>query len=106
MLKNVEFYPKVRELIFVGQHAGIYDSTGVVSDDGEYDYEMVQVGDPELSIEVNTDLTLNFTPRLFTPAVSDDSPFFLDMLKKMQLETYLLRAENSRSDKKWDVYLL
>jgi len=111
-LKNVEFYPYVRELIFVGEGAGIYDSTGVVSEDGEYDYIMVQVGDSEMSIEINADLMLNLTPRLFISETEEDEQQkdFISTIKRwlsrIQTESYFLVMENSRSDQKWDVYFL
>jgi hypothetical protein len=110
-LKNLEFYPYVRELIFVGANAGVYDSTGVVSEDGEYDYISVQVGDPEMSIEITADMMFNLTPRLFIK--SDDNNHSDDLfsltkrwLSRIQSETYMQVMENSRSGKKWDVYLL
>ena len=110
-LKNLEFYPYVRELIYVGENLGIYDSTGVVTEDGAYDYLMVQVGDPELSIEINADLMLNVTPRFFISSAEDeDERDFRSVMKRflerIQSESYLQVMENSRSSRKWDVYLL
>lgn len=110
-LRNVEFYPYVRDLIYVGKTLGIYDSTGVVTDDGEYDYIMVQVGDPEMSIEVNADLMLNITPRFFISQGDENgregfSKAFNDFLRRVQLESYFLIMENSRASEKWDIYLL
>ncbi len=110
-LSNLEFYPYVRELMFVGEGIGVYDSTGVVADDGEYDYTMVQVGEPEMSIEINADMMLNITPRLFSSRKRENSAdnfrsLLTNWFDRIQSETYYLVMENSRSDKKWDVYLL
>jgi len=111
MLKNVEFYPKVRELIYVGKNIGVYDSTGVVTDDGEYDYRSVQVGDSEMSIEINADLQLNIIPRMYiTEANKNKDKEKLTLVEKvlnrLQLDNYFLISENSRAHNKWDVYLL
>lgn len=109
-LVNTEFYPKARRLIFVGRSQGIYDSTGVATEDGEYDYITVPVGDPEMSIEVNANLNFYVTPRQFIDQSSDDEsgflPFAGDILRRIQTESTILAAENSRSTDKWDVYLL
>lgn len=104
-LKNLEFYPKIRELVFVGSYAGIYDSLGVITEDGEYDYAMVQKGDPEMAIELNSDFTLNLNPKLITSQTENHS-LLTDFLSKIQTESYLLLSENSRAKQKWELYLL
>ncbi len=97
-LSNLEFYPKVRELQFVGEGIGDYDSTGVYVEEGDYDWFYITSGEPELSIEVNTDASLFLNPKLLFPT----HPF----LSKLQSETYVAITENSRSNDKWKVYLL
>ena len=37
-LNQTEFYPKIRELQYVGSGLGYYDSTGVSVTDGDYDW--------------------------------------------------------------------
>ncbi len=98
-LKNVSFYPRVRELVWVGAE-GLYDSTGVYEEDGEYDWTYVHTGQSELTIEVDASLTVSLFPRLLLPEGST-SP-----LTRLQSETNLVVFENSRSGSRWDVYLL
>ncbi len=97
-LKNIEFYPKVRELEYVGEELGIYDSLGFVSEDGEYDYIVTNIDydNPEMSVEVNANITFFINPKMITDS------FF----KKFQTETYLLISDNSISPYKKQIYLL
>ena len=98
-LKNVSYYPRIRELVWVGSE-GVYDSTGVYDEDGEYDYEYVNTGESELTIEVDASLTVSVFPRLLLPQGST-SP-----LARLQSESSVVVFENSRSRSRWDVYLL
>ena len=97
-LKNLEFYPKIRELIEVSY--GIYDSTGIVDVDGDGGYDWIitdiDYDNPQMSIEVNADFSTILNPKLITKT----------FLKKFQTETYWLVTENSISEKKLQVYLL
>ncbi len=97
-LQNIEFYPKVRELQYVGEGVGEYDSTGVYVDDGDFEWVYITSGEPELSIEINTDGSLFLNPRTLFPQTP--------ILKQLQSESYFGISENSRSDEKWKVYLL
>ncbi len=109
-LVNTEFFPRARELIFVGKSQGIYDSTGVAVEDGEYDYITVPVGDPEMSIEINANLNFHISPRQFLREVADNEKGILPLtklaLRRIQTESSILISENIRTEEKWDVYLL
>ncbi len=99
-VNNLEFYPKVRKLVYVGNDLGSYDSTGVYVTHGDYDYDVVNVGTTELSTEVNSDVTLFISPT--------DIPGFdkKNFLSRMQSESYALVNENSRSSAKSNIYLM
>jgi len=99
-LQNTAYYPKVRELVWVGEEEGQYDSTGVYDTDGEYDFEYVNTGESELSIEVDAEFNVSAYPRLLLPQGST-SP-----LTRLQSETNLVVMENSRSGSGWKVYVL
>jgi hypothetical protein len=59
-LNQIEFFPKIRELQYVGNGAGQYDSTGVIVTDGDYDYFYVNSGTGKMSTEINASLNLYF----------------------------------------------
>ncbi len=99
-VNNLEFYPKVRKLVYIGNDLGSYDSTGVFVSNGDYNYDMVNVGKAELSTEVNTEATVNITP-IEIPGIQKNSFF-----AKMQSETYTQINENSRSATKVPIYLM
>lgn len=96
-INNLEFYPKIRELQYVGEEVGIYDSTGVVAEDGEYDYVYIQSGAPQQTTEVKNDLNLFINP---------GSVFQEEIARKTQLETWVLVNENSRYKNKYRIYVM
>jgi hypothetical protein len=98
-LNNLEFFPKVRSLVYVGDNEGIYDENGEFEGDLLYDYEYINSGSPELAIEVNTDFNLFIN---FFSLLEKKNSF----LKKLQSETALQITENSRSRDRWKIYLL
>lgn len=99
-LRNVEFFPKIKEFLYVGEDIGSYDiDTLFVGEfQGDYDWEIVDIDyeNPEMSVEVNSSLSLHLTPKLITDT------FF----KKIQTETYVMITENSRESNKRAVYFL
>jgi hypothetical protein len=99
-VNNLEFYPKVRRLVFVGNDLGSYDSTGVYVPHGDYDYDIVNVGQAELSTDINTEATIYINPAEFS-GIDRKSIF-----TKMQSESYVQVNENSRSSKKIPIYLM
>ncbi len=96
-INNLEFFTKIRELQYVGSQTGIYDSTGVISEDGEYDYVYIQSGAPEQTTEVKNDM--NF---FVNPGTLVNNNF----LKKLQIETWIMINENSRYEDKYKIYWL
>jgi len=97
-IQNLEFYPKVRELQFVGDELGIYDSLGFVAEDGEYDYVITSIDyeDPQMSVEVNASTNIFVDPGSITNSI----------LSKINSETFLFISENSSAEDKRNVYLL
>ncbi|MDZ4182741.1 MAG: hypothetical protein U1B83_07690 [Candidatus Cloacimonadaceae bacterium] len=61
-LNQTEFYPKIRELEYVGAGLGLYDSTGVYLPDGDYDYVFITAETGTLSTEINALLSIYLTP--------------------------------------------
>lgn len=100
LLKNIEFYPKVRDLQYVGSTNGDYDSTGVFQEHGGYDWVMIQVGKPQMSIDVNTELSVTVDYKQFYKTPIDN------WISRMQTESSVILQENSNSTKKVPVYLL
>jgi len=99
-LKNIEFYPKIKEFQYVGEDMGSYDidTLFVGYFQGDYDWEVIEIDydNPEMSVEINTSLSMNLTPKMITSS----------FLKKFQTETYIMITENSREDDKKSVYFL
>ncbi|MDY6915659.1 MAG: hypothetical protein SVM86_05050, partial [Candidatus Cloacimonadota bacterium] len=97
-LQNVEFYPKQRELVYVGEEYGLYDSTGTYSDDGEYIWEVTDIDydNPQLSVEVNANFNLYFKPAQLTKGFA----------KRFETETNVIVTENSKADDKTSIYFL
>ena len=99
-LKNVEFFPKIKEFQYVGEDMGSYDidTLFVGYFQGDYDWEVIAVDyeNPEMSVEINASLSVHLTPKMITKS----------FLKKFQTETYVMITENSREDDKKLVYFL
>ncbi len=67
-LNQTEFYPKIRELDYIGNGLGLYDSTGVYTPDGDYDYVYITSDKGQLSTEINAQLSLYLKPGNYLPA--------------------------------------
>ncbi|KQC08896.1 MAG: hypothetical protein APR54_00365 [Candidatus Cloacimonas sp. SDB] len=95
-IQNLEFYPKIRELQYVGSELGIYDSLGFVAEEGEYDYVITSIDydNPQMSVEVNASANIYCDPGRVTDS----------FLKRINLETFLFISENSKADAKQKVY--
>ncbi len=98
--KNVEFYPKLRELQFIGSGMGSYDedSLYVGLGEGDYEWKIVQIDydNPQMSVEVNANFNLNLNPGQVTNTV----------LNRIRTETNLQVSENSKAADKRKIYLL
>jgi len=96
-ISNLEYYPKIRELQYVGSSLGIYDSTGVMVENGEYDWVYVQSGSPVQTVDLKAD----FSTILSFNKISKGS-----ILKKLQSDTWLYVYESTKESNKYQVYLL
>lgn len=95
-LNQTEFYPKIRELQYIGNGLGIYDSTGVSVSSGDYDYVYITGTDGSLSSEINTLLNL-----YLKPATLSNKEFF----KRWHSDTSLNLNEQSVNHATWKSYL-
>lgn len=99
-LQNVEFYPKLKEFLFVGDDQGSYDidTVFVGFGEGDYDWEITAIDydDPQMSIEVRSNSTLYFNPGMITDS----------FWNRFQTETQLTITENSKESEKIKVYFL
>lgn len=100
---NLAIYPKVRELVFVGQGNGIYDSLGFYQEDGDYDYEITKIGKPQpiTELQINWNMTLN-------PArgINLENSQFTKVLSKFLFTSDIAIQEKSRTPHKLNLYLL
>lgn len=64
-LNQTEFFPKIRDLVYVGQGLGIYDSTGVMIDAGDYIYEYITSPTGKLSTEITALSSIYLKPALY-----------------------------------------
>ncbi|MCD4818340.1 MAG: hypothetical protein K8S23_06580 [Candidatus Cloacimonetes bacterium] len=97
-IKNLQFYPKIKEFIYVGTDNGSYyaDTTYVGLGEGNYDWEITGTNykDPELSVEVNANIRTFITPKMIMD----------NYLKRFQWETHLQIIENSKATDRRKVY--
>lgn len=61
-LNQTEFFPKIRELQYIGDGLGLYDSTGVFIAGGDWDYVYITSGTGSLSTEINGQLNVYLKP--------------------------------------------
>ena len=95
-LNQTEFFPKIRELRYIGDGLGLYDSTGVYASDGDYDYEYITSEVGTLSSELNTQLSLYLKPGNLS-----SSPVW----KKIQSDIIINALEQTDMLQGWRTYL-
>lgn len=66
-LNQTEFFPRIRELEYLGHSLGLYDSTGVYTPDGDWDYVYITSGRGTLSSEINGQISLYLKPGNYFP---------------------------------------
>ncbi len=93
-VNNLEYYPKIKELQYIGSQ-GNYDSTGVWLENGGYDWVYFLSGNPEQTIDVKLDFSLN---------TNLSNYFDNQFLDKIQTESWFLIQENSKDRDKYNVY--
>ena len=96
-LSNMEFYPRIKELVYVGADNGYYDKDGNDSLGGSWDYEYKKTGESEMSIEVTAQTNVSVFPGRF-----DKKKNIWD---KLQFDSYLQITENNKGNRKWKIYL-
>ena len=64
-LNQTEFFPRIRELEYVGFGLGLYDSTGVYQNGGDYDYTYITSDVGQTSTELTGQLSLFVKPGLY-----------------------------------------
>ncbi|MCB5250104.1 MAG: hypothetical protein RBS16_00920 [Candidatus Cloacimonadales bacterium] len=97
-ISNLEYYPKIRELQYVGASQGFYDSLGVWSEDGEYDWVYALSGRPIQTIDLKADLNAVLS---FNKLKTNN-----EFIKKLQLDTWFYVYETTEESNKYQVYLL
>ncbi len=95
-LENLEFYPRVKELVYVGPDNGYYDKEGNDSLGGSWDYEFKKTGESELSIEVSAQSNVSLFPGRF-----DQGKNIWD---KFQFDSSVQLIENNKGTDKWKIY--
>nr|MDK2851013.1 hypothetical protein [Candidatus Cloacimonadota bacterium] len=95
-LNQTEFFPRIRELLYVGAGQGVYDSTGVVVDDGEYIWEYITSDEGRLSSDVSAMSSIYFKPGLIW-----EDPLW----GRIQTDLSLSATEQSDASRSWQSYL-
>ncbi len=100
---NLELYPKVKELIYVGDGQGLYDSLGFYQEDGDYDYEITIVGTPQPITELQMNWNLQINP---ARAITQKDKGLNEILDKIIFTSDIAIQEKSKTPHKLDLYLL
>ncbi len=97
-LRNLDFYPKIRQLVYVGSGEGEYNEDGEEDEEGDYNWQIVSIDytHPEKSIELTSFAQINIKPL-------DPLPQFW---QKMRLELEAAVNEQSTTDNIRELYLL
>lgn len=66
-LNQTEFYPRIRELQYIGHGLGTVDSTGVITPNGDWDWAYVTSSQGSLSSENNLQASLYIKPANILP---------------------------------------
>lgn len=97
-INQLEFYPKIRDLQYVGNGLGVYDSTGVQVEDGDYDYVYINSGLSRLSSEINANLNFNYhLSKKYKPN---------SLWHRFNVESFLQLTENAPRNNNPKFYLL
>jgi hypothetical protein len=93
-LNQTEFFPKIRELEYVGNGLGLYDSTGVYTPDGDWDYVYITSDQGTLSTEINGQLSFYLKPGNYLPKWN-----------RVHSDIILQATEQSPNLRQWQSYL-
>lgn len=95
-LNQTEFFPRIRDLVWVGSSTGVFDSTGVLVEGGEYLYEYITSPKGRLSTEISAMASLYLKP----------GHYLKDPLwKKIHSDLSITATEQSDSMDDWRSYL-
>jgi hypothetical protein len=94
-VNQTEFYPKIRELQYVGHNLGYYDSTGVSVSNGDYDWVYITSPTGSLSSEINCLLNIYLKPG----NISSNN-----LLKCLQSDTSVNLIEHNSKRNNWQSY--
>ncbi len=97
-INQLEFFPQVRELQYIGDGLGLYDSTGVQITGGDYDYVYSTSGKSKMTTEVTANANLfyhlsqKYLPGSLWQRVQLESGFQIseNTLRSNSIKTYLL----------------
>ncbi|MCB5271711.1 MAG: hypothetical protein LHW56_07680 [Candidatus Cloacimonetes bacterium] len=95
-LNQTEFFPRIRDLVWVGTSSGVFDSTGVLVEGGEYIYEYITSPKGRLSTEISAMASLYLKPGLYLK-----DPLW----KKIHSDLSVTATEQSDSMDDWRTYL-
>jgi hypothetical protein len=95
-LNQTEFYPRIRELVWVGTAQGIYDSTGVMIDSGEYIYEYITSPTGSLSTELSGNASIYLKPGQY---------FSSPIWQRLHSDLSLSANEQTDQANKWQSYI-
>lgn len=100
---NIELYPKVKELIYVGDGNGLYDSLGFYQEDGDYDYEITIVGTPQAITELQMNWNVQVNP---SRGITLKDKGINELLDKLVFSSDIAIQEKSTTPHKLDLYFL
>lgn len=97
-LNRLEFFPKIKELQYVGSGLGSYDADSVYVINGDYDYVFTTSGSGQLAAEINANLNLNYHL----------SQKFLQnsIWHRFHLDSSFQATNNTTEKGDWELYLL
>ncbi|MCF7920092.1 MAG: hypothetical protein K9N06_09295 [Candidatus Cloacimonetes bacterium] len=97
-VRNLDFYPRIRELVYVGDGEGQYNEAGEEEPEGDYDWKIVAIDydRSQESVEVTANATLNVNPGNGYP----------DLLQRMNLTLESAVTEQSTTKDLRALYLL
>lgn len=93
-LNQTEFFPRIKELEYVGEGLGSYDIDSLFVPGGGYDYTYITSDQGTLSSEINAQLSLFLKPGLVLPA-----------WKKLRSDIIIQATEQSSDLKNWRSYI-
>lgn len=97
-LNKLEFYPKIRELEYVGDGLGMYDSTGVLTENGDYEFYLITGKQGKLSTDINAGVNLFFhlSPKYLPKSI----------IHRFRLDSNFQAANNTTDTNSMALYLI